>query len=79
MTIQVTTDSVSNGIGSMKMVSKDGATSPGATPAYPADGPEDAATRAMLERSISLAARQRDAATDRGAASGTISYLRSSR
>lgn len=79
MTIQVMTDTVSNGGVSLNMVSMDGATPPGETPAYPADGPEDAATRAMLERSISLAARQRDAATDRDAASGTISYLRSSR
>lgn len=55
------------------------ATLHGATPAYPADAPEDAAPRALLERSISLAAHERDAAEARAAASGTISYLRSSR
>lgn len=60
-------------------VSKDPATLHGATPAYPADAPADAAARALLERSISLAAHQRDAATARVAASGTITYLRSSR
>lgn len=60
-------------------VSMEPATLHGATPAYPADAPADAAPGALLERSISLAARQRDATTERAAASGTISYLRSSR
>ncbi|MFM1991023.1 MAG: hypothetical protein RJA99_3980 [Pseudomonadota bacterium] len=60
-------------------VTNESATLHGATPAYPADAPADAAARALLERPISLAAHQRDAATARAAASGTITYLRSSR
>jgi hypothetical protein len=53
------------------------ATLPGTMPAYPAADPADRAGRALLERSISLAAQERDVPLARRSARGTISYLRS--
>ena len=47
------------------------------TPAYPADATADCAGPALLERSISLAAQERDVPLARRTARGTISYLRS--
>ena len=55
------------------------ATLHGATPAYPADAPEDAAPRALLERSISLAARFHGAPAARAGERVTTYFLRSFR
>jgi hypothetical protein len=55
------------------------ATTDRATTAYPAGAPAIGAPRALLERSISLAARSRGAPRARAAASETMSFLRSFR